>query len=63
MIADFAICRPKLDETVVAPGACRLQLVLEGAGDLRQLVPAQRLRADLEGLVLIAVHRRRRAPG
>ena len=58
MIADFAIWRPKLDETVVAPGRRRLQLVLEGAGDLRQLVAAQRLRPDLEGLVLVAVHRR-----
>jgi hypothetical protein len=49
MIADLAIWRPKLDETVVAPG-------LEGACDLGQLGAAQRLRSDLEGLVLVAVH-------
>ena len=49
-IAARAICRPKLDETVVAPGA----VVVAGpqrARDLRQLVAAERFRPDLEALV------------
>ena len=56
-MALFAIWRPKLEETFLTPNASRLDRLRQVRLELRRLVGRQRLGADLEALVAVAVRR------